>query len=66
MIDSAAATITAMLGLPPGFIEAAIARDFRVTYPWLHKVARLPDGGLLAPALPWWPSAANDPTFIVS
>ncbi len=50
-----------MYGLPPGFVERAIALSMRETYPWQTRVRRLPGGGVFAPALPWWPDAANDP-----
>jgi hypothetical protein len=55
-----------MLGLPPGYVERAIARALAQAYPWLTKVEKLHDGGMIAPALPWWPDAANDPRWLQS
>ena len=56
-------TISRMLGLPPGYVERAIARTLAQNYPWLTKVERLPEVGVIAQALPEWPAAANDPQF---
>lgn len=52
-----------MLGLPPDYVERAIARALAQAYPWLHKVEKLHDGGMLGLQLPWYPQASNDSQF---
>lgn len=60
------ATISRMIGLPPGYVERAIARALAQAYPWLITVEKPHDGGMLAPAPPWLPDVANDPQWVDS